>query len=106
MQGLAAVSRGTAEFLAEGERLQPKVRPPSLLRGDGEGRASSKPPTASSVSPRASSMSPRASSVPPRATASLSDTAVRAARGRQQLSSRSRSLSRCCLRDSHSAAGG
>lgn len=25
MQGLATVSKGTAEFLADGERLQPKV---------------------------------------------------------------------------------
>lgn len=92
VQGLAAVSRGSAEFLAEGERLQPKVRPPSVLRGDGE--------------PRATGVSPRATGVSPRATASLSDTAVCAARGRQRLSRRPRSLSRCCLRASHSAAGG
>lgn len=85
VQGLATVSRGSAEFLAEGERLQPKVRPPSVLRGDGE---------------------PRATGVSPRATASLSDTAVCTARGRQRLSLRPRSLSRCCLRASHSAAGG
>lgn len=85
MQGLAAVSRGSAEFLAEGERLQPKVRPPPVLQGDGE---------------------PRATGVSPRATASLSDAAVCAARGRQRLSRRPRSLSRCCLRASHSAAGG
>lgn len=85
VQGLAAVSRGSAEFLAEGERLQPKVRPPPVLQGDGE---------------------PRATGVSPRATASLSDAAVCAARGRQRLSRRPRSLSRCCLRASHSAAGG
>lgn len=92
VQGLATVSRGSAEFLAEGERLQPKVRPPAVLRGDGE--------------PRATGVSPRATGVSPRATASLSDTAVCAARGRQRLSRRPRSLSRCCLRASHSAAGG
>uniref|UniRef100_A0A8C8B4Z1 von Willebrand factor A domain containing 5B1 n=1 Tax=Otus sunia TaxID=257818 RepID=A0A8C8B4Z1_9STRI len=32
VQGLAAVSRGFAEFLAEGERLQPKVRLPAARR--------------------------------------------------------------------------
>lgn len=30
MRGLAAVSRGSSEFVAEGERLQPKVHPVGL----------------------------------------------------------------------------
>lgn len=30
MNGLAAVSKGSAEFLVEGERLQPKVGPLSV----------------------------------------------------------------------------